>query len=274
VRALAGLIYRCGLPRGNVANLESCFESAWQLYVPVHPSEAEIAAFRKDHRVMPNCTIHFLGIWDTVKSYGGIRPIMLPHLRHNPIVRTVRHALALDERRSWFNATTWGQLDLDACGAKRRLKTEDLPQYKSQDIEEVWFRGCHSDIGGGDMEAVTASISLRWMLREARAAGLVLNRYGEHEVCTDDPPCPVEVHESLRGMWWLTEKIPRWEIDNSGEYPVRNFIWESTGQRSPDGLRREGIVYLHTSVGAEYSILEPVKRLPSKNLPRSSSAAT
>jgi hypothetical protein len=45
-----------------------------------------------------DCAIHFLGLWDTVKSYGGVIPVSLPHLRHNPIVRTVRHALALNER--------------------------------------------------------------------------------------------------------------------------------------------------------------------------------
>src|SRR4029453_18858692 len=58
------------------------------------------------------CRIRFLGLWDTVKSYGGLRRVMCAHLRHNPIVDTVRHALALDEQRGWFDATTWGRLDL------------------------------------------------------------------------------------------------------------------------------------------------------------------
>ncbi len=42
-----------------------------------------------------------------MKSYGGLTPAILPHLRHNPDVSHVRHALAIDERRAWFKPTTW-----------------------------------------------------------------------------------------------------------------------------------------------------------------------
>ncbi len=252
VRALAGLLYRCGLLPKDVANdtakFKPCFKRAWQLFQPIHEDELEITAFRCEHDGPPDCAIHFLGLWDTVKSYGGLRPVMLPHLRHNPIVRTVRHALALDERRAWFDATTWGQLDSDRCGAKLRLKTKDLPKYQRQDIDEVWFSGCHSDIGGGDAEEITSNIALRWMLGEARAAGLLLNPKGEDVVTTDVPAKPVEVHESMNWKWWLVERIPRWEIDNSGTYPMRRFAWGSTGRRSPQRSRRQDIISLHESV--------------------------
>lgn len=164
VRALAGLLYRCGLPGKNVENFEACFGEAYHLYKPMVQDSKKIAAFRKKYSHVRDCTIHFLGIWDTVKSYGGICPIILPHLRHNPHVKILRHALALNERRSWFNATTWGRLDLDDKGAVLRLAKTELDELKRQDIEEVWFRGCHSDIGGGDVEEVTATIALRWML--------------------------------------------------------------------------------------------------------------
>jgi hypothetical protein len=72
----------------------------------------------------------------------------------------VRHALALDERRAWFKPTTWGQLDNDRDNATTRLDPRDLPAYEEQDINEVLFIGCHSDIGGGDL-------ALRWILGEA-----------------------------------------------------------------------------------------------------------
>jgi uncharacterized protein (DUF2235 family) len=108
VRALAGLLYRCGLPGKDVERdkkFASCFREAYEIYKPMEKDSDKIAALRKNYS-MCDCKIHFLGVWDTVKSYGGIRPIILPHLRHNPHVRIVRHALALNERRSWFNATT------------------------------------------------------------------------------------------------------------------------------------------------------------------------
>ena len=49
---------------------------------------------------------------------------------------------------------------------------DDTPgeSRKETTVEEVWFSGCHSDVGGGsvpDTEThVLSSISLRWMLRE------------------------------------------------------------------------------------------------------------
>lgn len=259
VRALAGLLYRCGLPRKDVTDFEGCFEEAWRLYRPHREDEQEIAAFRNRFGGQQECAIHFLGLWDTVKSYGALIPVSLPHLRHNPIVLTVRHALALNERRAWFNATTWGQLDSDEGGAKLRLKEKDLPSYQSQDIEEVWFRGCHSDIGGGDEQELTARIALRWMLGEA-AVDLRLNEDGKRMLKGDDPPGPPEIHESFRWWWWFLECIPRKEIDNSGLYPVKKPAYGRTGKRNPDKLRRQKKVLVHTSVGDPHSIPTPVER--------------
>ncbi len=65
---------------------------------------ADVEAIRRGQRP---CLVHFFGVWDTVKSYGGLTPAILPHLRHNPDVSHVRHALAIDERRAWFKPTTW-----------------------------------------------------------------------------------------------------------------------------------------------------------------------
>ena len=37
---------------------------------------------------------------------------------------------------------------------------------------EVWFRGVHSDVGGGNDNHALNDITLRWMLRKAMASGL------------------------------------------------------------------------------------------------------
>jgi uncharacterized protein (DUF2235 family) len=82
-------------------------------------------------------------------------PRNLTHTRHNPIVQTVRHALSLGERRSFYAPTTWGGLDGDtrpAIHVPAHL-VEDEPQaIQWQDVEEVWFPGDHSDVGGGHPE--------------------------------------------------------------------------------------------------------------------------
>ncbi|KAG1879632.1 hypothetical protein C8R48DRAFT_626087 [Suillus tomentosus] len=48
--------------------------------------------------------------------------------------------------------------------------TEDAEPFRETDVEEVWFAGCHCDVGGGSVPNGTrnslARIPLRWMVRE------------------------------------------------------------------------------------------------------------
>jgi hypothetical protein len=57
--------------------------------------------------------------------------------------------------------------------------SNDVDEDKAydQDIEEVWFPGCHADIGGGrkldeDEEYALSHVPLVWMVNEAQDAGL------------------------------------------------------------------------------------------------------
>lgn len=76
----------------------------------------------------------------------------------NPRVRYARHALAIDETREdfarvqWANAGEWP----DRTGE---------PEW----LQQVWFCGNHSDIGGSysEDEARLSDISLKWMLEQA-----------------------------------------------------------------------------------------------------------
>ena len=281
VRALAGVIHRCGLAPRNTAWFGLRFwEMWWRRYRPMQFDRDVMRRWRDARKHRP-CCIHFLGVWDTVKSYGGLRPILLPHLRHNPIVKHMRHAIALDEKRGWFNVTTWGRLDADRDKAMTRLDREERQKIERQDVLEVWFRGCHSDIGGGgDAEEVTAQIARQWMLSEARGvdirarqdaahegvaaprADLALNDKGVRflavplskrvskttpEKAKDDLP---HVHESLSRFWAFIDLIPRMEIDNSDVWPKRRRQRkdELHAIRSPELLLREGFVSVHDSV--------------------------
>ena len=78
VRALAGLLYRCQLPPIGSADLPARFERAWELYEPIEENEVLTKPFRAKQRP---CPVHFLGIWDTVKSYGGIDPVISVTIR-------------------------------------------------------------------------------------------------------------------------------------------------------------------------------------------------
>ena len=245
VRVLAGLLFRCGLLPKDAPDVDVKFEQAYSLYKPHLEDFDAVARFKHDAHVR-SPRVSFLGIWDTVKSYGGIWPQSLPHLRHNPMVDTVRHALALDEQRSWFLPTSWGGIDSD--------RVIDDPGYRAQDIVEIWFRGVHSDVGGGFGDDAAAMIPLRWMLNEATSAGLRLNQAGRDLAISADPECPT-LHESLTGGWLFTEYVPRWELDNSYFPPKRFFKCGRTGVRHPAQFSRQQVVRLHSSVGPRFDIV-------------------
>ena len=101
-------------------------------------------------------TIRFLGVFDIVAAFGIPIDIGLNFNRINlgyrlglsKAVKHCYHALALDESRKAFRPT--------------RVKAGC----------EVWFRGVHSDVGGGNNNHALNDISLRWMLHKALATGL------------------------------------------------------------------------------------------------------
>ncbi|MBI4944176.1 MAG: DUF2235 domain-containing protein [Actinobacteria bacterium] len=262
VRALAGLLHRCGLPRPGDDGAAR-FEQAWTLFQQMRPVGEVAARIEALEGLNQDCPVHFLGVWDTVKSYGGLLPVRLPHLRHNPDVRHVRHALALDERRVWFTPTTWGGLDIDRepGRAMSRLDPEARQRVLDQDVLEVWFRGVHSDIGGGgEKHAVTARIALRWMTSEAAAVegGLALDDSGLALLEERDPTDPAAVEPSWILRWRALEYVPRWEIDNSGLWPARVPGWGSTGVRTPALSRRDGVVHVHSTAADHHTVPGPV----------------
>lgn len=58
---------------------------------------------------------------------------------------------------------------------------DDLDEAAKQDLEELWFPGCHADIGGGwpisaGEELPLSHSPLVWMVREAERAGLNFDR--------------------------------------------------------------------------------------------------
>ena len=231
VRALAGLTWRYGLPAvGNAsastktALANARFAEAWPLFTREFPDPHKHKA-RKAREFFERgghaCPIHFLGLWDTVKSYGGLRPRMVPHLRHNASVATVRHALSLNERRGWFEVTTWGWLDSDQKegAAISRLVQDNIEAIKKQDVFEVWFTGCHADIGGGGWSDRSSSIALRWMLEEARQAKLSLNAFGCWFLTMPSECERAAVDESRSKPWRVIDWFPRWAIKNDRTWP-------------------------------------------------------
>ena len=107
--------------------------------------------------VHPGLTIRFMGLFDTVGQFGlpGERLQAGHDLSCPRNVRRCYHALALDENRALFPLT--------------RLRRHDKP---ADGFVEAWFRGVHSDVGGGNGNRGLNWIPLHWMFQAARREGL------------------------------------------------------------------------------------------------------
>jgi uncharacterized protein (DUF2235 family) len=104
--------------------------------------------------------VRFLGLWDVVAAFGI--PLDLGPLNFQRInigyklklpdhVKYCFHAVALDERRKAFRVT------------------------RVDNGYQVWFRGVHSDVGGGNQNSALSNLALAWMLRKAQRVGLPID---------------------------------------------------------------------------------------------------
>jgi hypothetical protein len=91
--------------------------------------------------VEANVKVYFLGIWDCVNSVAVLERVPPMPVSIAGTAKFVRHAVATDERRVKF---------------KPALLSQDTPD-PTENVEEVWFPGCHGDVGGGWPAAHSAS---------------------------------------------------------------------------------------------------------------------
>ncbi|KAI5998208.1 hypothetical protein EDD15DRAFT_2572829 [Pisolithus albus] len=196
-RALAGMLHKVGLlPRCNHQHVLS----AYKMYSMVdEKSWKSSAEFKKAWSI--DVDVEFIGVWDTVNP--GISPRRLPFTWSNSGIRVFRQALALDEHRVGFTPILYHKSELGVKNEKiprsqkrpsathppddkhlhdksnpdgrreaslQELERRYTQQTKQTDADEVWFAGCHSDVGGGSVASSTryslARIPLRWMIRE------------------------------------------------------------------------------------------------------------
>lgn len=78
----------------------------------------------------------------------------------DPDVQHARHAMAIDEDRADFPRVGWGA----------RQAAIDTKDREPKWLKQVWFPGCHSDIGGSYPEAESrlSDIALDWMIDELK----------------------------------------------------------------------------------------------------------
>lgn len=189
VRSLAGFIRNCGILRREYAQqVPAAFRLYRQRSASSGPNAARAVKFRHDYAVADITRIEFVGVWDTVGSLGipvpfwgtlGEREFLFHDTEPSKIVQHARHAVSIDENRIDFEPTLWS----------------DKP---GMDLQQVWFSGVHSDIGGGYEERGLSDCAAQWMIREAGKYGF---RFETHLLNAVLPDPGAAQHNERKGIY-------------------------------------------------------------------------
>lgn len=180
VRALAGMLFKVGLLQKGSKNLISYATTIYNTR-----GDDEIAAGFKE-TYCHECHPHFIGVWDTVASLGWFFGKKFFDAKLHPDLANAYHAISIDEKRKKFPVSLWDENHLVA----------------NQKVEQVWFSGVHSDVGGSYEAHGLSNITLIWMLQAAESHGLRLRKGWQEQIT---PNHLDELHNSRSGLWklWL-----------------------------------------------------------------------
>ncbi len=167
VRSLAGMISRIGLLRSEHMT-NSRVQRAFRHY-ETNRIGRKAAAFSRIY-CHENVRIEMVGVWDTVKALGLPYPMLtriapmateFHDQRLSSAIANAYQALALDETRNAYEPILW-----------------QYQKHWDGQLEQLWFPGGHSDIGGHVEKLRSArslsNIPLIWMLEKAEMCGLPL----------------------------------------------------------------------------------------------------
>ena len=150
--------------------------------------------------------VAFIGLFDTVEAYGvpfeqlrkaidwAVWPISFKDAVLPGLVENARHALAIDDERTTFHPLRFSQTS--------------EPQREPPRIQEVWFAGMHSDLGGGYKDGSLSFKPLLWMIHQASPFGLKVPQAALDEFATQAASCG-PMHDSRGGFGILYRYEPR-----------------------------------------------------------------
>jgi uncharacterized protein (DUF2235 family) len=206
-RSLGGMISRCGLLDPTALSEQESWAAVDDLFEAYRKKETIDATPQRPFHLTGtsgspkhSIEIHFIGVWDTVGSLGVPDDLALANLIDDPtdhsfhdtdlspIVKHARHAVAMDEHRQSFIPTLWTQIPDGA------------------DVKQVWFPGCHGDVGGGYGRCGLSDLALGWMMKEAEAEGLAFNPKIRNQLCGNHQ---AQLHDSVTGIFKQLKTRPR-----------------------------------------------------------------
>ena len=207
VRSLSGFLAYCGLldlrslsAAQAFARVEVAYQKGYRDRSPAWKEDTWSLAAE------PKVPIHFIGAWDTVGALGIPNDLALLNLLDRPQnwrfhdtslgdhVEFARHAIAIDERRASFTPTLWTDPKTGVA-----LGNDDR-------VQQLWFAGVHSDVGGGYYESELSDCALQWMFEEATKAGAA---FQEAMVAQLRPNPQGPMHDSVTGAFRAMRTRPR-----------------------------------------------------------------
>lgn len=216
-RSLSGMIARFGVPTKNLDNLtvKSIFEAYRE---PDQTKKEQLRTELAEQYGLVPATISLVGVWDTVGSLGipGLLFSLFDQKKYgfldttlHPNIQRAIHAVSIDERRAQFQPTLWTNSD----GSMR---------INDNVVEQVWFPGVHSDVGGGYAESQLSDITLSWMMHKAKECGLKFDAGIESQYLA---PAAANANGSAHDEWKL---IP-WGLPKHRLVPM-NAVMANTVQ--------------------------------------------
>jgi uncharacterized protein (DUF2235 family) len=214
VRTLAGLISACGIldvaKLPTTEALDRAVNRAFRVYrQQYHTKLAELLGHKANKKLIArfdqryvrhrDVRVRFIGVWETVDAVGApwhigdyinasVHRFKFPDLRLGGNVDFACQALSIDDERRTFHPLLWEH---------------------DQRIEQVWFAGCHSNVGGGYEKQGLSLVALDWMMRQAQHKGglrlLASDRalYREHANVDD------KLYDSRAGTGIFYRWLPR-----------------------------------------------------------------
>lgn len=215
--------------------------------------------------------VKVLGLWDSVEALGLPPVVENTRIRFHPVppavnvdepnrrygeklcnVERAYHALSIDDNRATvftplllsrehlFDGCLPGTGMLDAEGS-----------IKAESLQEVWFAGAHSDVGGGYAKGALSGVSLNWMLNRLRCTGLFpMDKCSNaHEKDFKDLKYVREdflggSHDPTAGVWAFYPKVSRDLVSFSLD---EASLW----------ARNQAPLCVHDSVLKRRSLIEP-----------------
>jgi len=229
IRCLCGLINNCGILKRPDAQLIQQAFNHYKKSGAAHAPEGNASIkFRNEHS-HESREVSFVGVWDTVGAMGI--PISFLGLfddkdefydtKIGRNVGVARHALAIDEHRTDFMPTVW------------ELR-------ENMDLQQVWFAGAHSNVGGSykpDKDgSLLSDITLGWMAKQAQASGLAIEAHLEQNL-RQNPMATL--HNSRRSFYRIKEKYHRQINHEKGPILIHQSVksrWDQDPKYRPKNL--------------------------------------